>query len=735
MKNKYNISDSLLKQYSDEDEFIDFNITEKELEHHRVYLPKTPPYNEIDGFGKKPEDQYYIHPKMPAKLIALEEEQDDKGNYLSQDEIHERLNVERDYYKDEIAFIRREWKRRLEGYWFFNKGKATFMDGWHYLYCGYWNLPEGLPAYRNRDRKFFIFARDCDYDPDCYGFVYPKHRREGATHKASCINYAIISITNRARGGIQSMNDESAQDVFQKHIVPAWREMRFWFKPNASISDDPKKVLKFSSASTKGLLGSKKRSKKSLGSEIDYRASGEKAYDGTRLTFVHQDEIGKTKEVDINARWRTIKLCLSTGAGSNIHGLSCLTSTVGEVSAGGGKNMKKLCDNSLKKITGLRILFMPAWECLSGFVGKYGESIHETPTEQQLKDAPDFIIINGKSTPNPIKKGIGAKQFIEDQIKKLKSSGDDDELLNFTIEHPTEYRNCFKTKDAKSFFNVIKIEERLDELAEMRTAVVKGNFEWTGQKFSSKVRFVPDPENGRFNISKILSEAESNRIVWDAHIGSWIALNPHYCSGADPYKANDTRDKKSASLGGAAVFWGQQNNIDDFEKPLHEWITSRFICTYLYRHPDKDDYHEDVLMMTIWFGSPIYIETNVPDLREFFVRKKYGGMLVHNFNVEKETFDPISGNATSATTRQQIFKELQSYINKHVMRERHADLLEQIREIKAVEDMNDYDLFTAAGYALIGISQYINDIQMVDKPQETQTFSQPLFPTFNYGTN
>jgi len=51
----------------------------------------------------------------------------------------------------------------------FNSGKSyTFteksyiihiIDGWHYFYCEWWNIDAGLPKYRDRDRKFFLFAR------------------------------------------------------------------------------------------------------------------------------------------------------------------------------------------------------------------------------------------------------------------------------------------------------------------------------------------------------------------------------------------------------------------------------------------------------------------------------------------------------------------------------------------------------------------------------------------------
>src|SRR5690606_31220780 len=145
-------------------------------------------------------------------------------------------------------------------------GKPTYIDGWHYFYCGWWNIDVGLPKYRDRDRRFFLFARKIFTEtkaPECnakgfavknkygdyewielgkrlfYGFNYPKHRREGATYKAECINYEIISRTLGAWGGIQSMNDVQARKCFLRHLVGPWKKLPFFFKPNYEGSTSP----------------------------------------------------------------------------------------------------------------------------------------------------------------------------------------------------------------------------------------------------------------------------------------------------------------------------------------------------------------------------------------------------------------------------------------------------------------------------------------------------------------
>lgn len=728
------IDPKILKQYRKEDRVWLANGEDRDLDTIEVPLPEAPPWETIDGYGLEKSQQVFQYQQMPPKLIALQDEQDKDGNYLTQDEIWDRINAEVDYYAEEVEWIKKQWYRRLNGYWCFIFGQPTYITGWHYFYLNFWELPEGKPEFRQRDRKFFLFAEFTYKDRYMYGFIHPKGRRCGLTSMGACINYAIATTLLRGRTGIQSKDDKAAEDVFQKYVVPGWRAMPFFFKPNSATSDDPKKVLYFSSHVTKGKLGTKKRSKKSLQTDMSFRSSGVKAYDGTKLHFTFQDEIGKLVECNINDRWRTIKLCLSLGGGSQIHGYCLAGSTVGELEAGGGQNMKELCDGSKwsqrnkmgQTATGLCILFLPAYEGLAGFIGKYGESIIDAPTKEQLEYLKSRKDWNGVT--------IGAKAYLESKIEHLKAIGDKDGLADEQREFPTTFKGCFRTNGRDSFFDIPKIEDRLDELAEMKTAVVKGDFIWEGQKYRSKVRFVPDPEKGKFRLSKVLTPSESNRVSYDDSLETYVAHNEIFTGGGDPFKANETKSSKN-SLGGGAVYWGHDVRLDPFDKPMSEWVSNRVVCTYLHRPADKDEYEEDMIMMCLYYGCPMFTETNVQDLKDAFIEKGYRGLLVHKFNKEKEVMESIAGQATDTYTKQQIFKKIQSYIKYHVGRCRHADFLEQVRDITSLQEMTKYDLFTAVGYAMIGNSQYLSDMQMMDNPPEPPNDPSPFFQTFTYKEN
>jgi len=115
-----------------------------------------------------------------------------------------------------------------------------------------------------------------------------------------------------------------------------------------------------------------------------------------------------------------------------------------------------------------------------------------------------------------------------------------------------------------------------------------------------------------------------------------------------------------------------------------------------------------MLMMCWYYGCPMYPETNVEKVREYFTRNDCEFMLVHQY--KKGKYDEQGGQQTDERTKQRIFQLLQIQVERHCHRERHNDLLNQIYEIKGADDMTNYDLFTAAGYAMLGADNYLDDL-------------------------
>ena len=156
------VDPDIVKKYLPADDHILVNEDDERLRTIRIPLPEPPPLEEIEGYGLPPKEQFWKVPEYPKRLKELER------SFTTIDEIWDKLNSYRDQYLEEWKFIEREWDRRINGHWLFINGKPTYIDGWHYVYCGYYRLDIGLPEYRSRDRKFFLTARYCYTTTEAY---------------------------------------------------------------------------------------------------------------------------------------------------------------------------------------------------------------------------------------------------------------------------------------------------------------------------------------------------------------------------------------------------------------------------------------------------------------------------------------------------------------------------------------------------------------------------------------
>ena len=96
----------------------------------------------------------------------------------------------------------------------------------------------------------------------------------------------------------------------------------------------------------------------------------------------------------------------------------------------------------------------------------------------------------------------------------------------------------------------------------------------------------------------------------------------------------------------------------------------------------------------------MFPEMNVTFLADYFQSRGYGGYLYYKFDPATGKYSTTPGDNTHVKQVQQIFANLQTYIEHHALRERHDELLQQWKLL--VDDLQDFDLSVATGYALIG---------------------------------
>jgi hypothetical protein len=712
----------------------------------RISLPEPPDLKLIDGYGLDPKDQYWKRPQIPTRLIQLEKqvkkelESSIKKNetitgYKTIEALWSKLENNYELYKKEIEFIKTEWWHRIYGYWFFNNGKPTYICGWHYFYLSWWKIEGRIyPEYRDRDRKNILFwwyiygTKEAfkDYDNNGYaipnengeyetvemptktffGVVQPKNRRGGTTNMSQAAQFEKVSKSIGDIGAIFSRTGPSAQSLFINKTVQSWQNMPFFYLPVWDGYFKQSESIEFK-LPRNVVFGDQ------LNSIITYAQSAfGKEFDQERLTFAIFDESGKVSECDVTERWATHKQGMSIGDGAEIIGYSIHPSTVEDMDMDNGKNYQDLIFGSdfyqRNPVTGqtksgLATVFFPGYEGMEKFIGKYGESIIDDPTKEQMA--------NGFSFRHGSKKYL---QSNRDMLLNSKNPKDKIEFRRLVVKFPFTLDECFKLTVGSTSWNMENIDKRLAELRRIKEPFIRGNFEWlNGIRFGTVI-FIPR-QDGKFEVSWILSEAESNRRVKitliDPITGEYKdcyapANSNKGIVGADAFKFKG--DKQMAistgsyqSDGGISAFRIRDYRIDPEEKSIYECVTPTFVAAYRNR-PLSDEYNEDVIKCAQYFGFVIYPETNAGTLWEYCLQNNYDGYLLYDIDPATGKQKDRPGCYTLEKSKEQMWSFFQNYIEFRSHKENHASILIEISKLKTFEDLNKLDLAAASGCAGLG---------------------------------
>ena len=134
-----------------------------------IALPAQPPKKEIKGYGRPNHLQLWERIPMPEELSRIK----------SMDEWSE---MPREFRQRFSPYIEEEFRRRREGFWFYNDGTPTYITGRHYMMLQWTRMDIGNPSYLAFQRDIFIHMAACEADPRCIGQLYTKCRRSGYTN-------------------------------------------------------------------------------------------------------------------------------------------------------------------------------------------------------------------------------------------------------------------------------------------------------------------------------------------------------------------------------------------------------------------------------------------------------------------------------------------------------------------------------------------------------------------------
>ena len=516
-----------------------------------------------------------------------------------------------DFKEKWYAYIDREFARRHEGYWFTNKGKATYITGTHYMYLQWSKIDVGQADFREANRLFYIFWEACKADTRCYGMCYLKNRRSGFSFMASGETVNLATISSDARYGVLSKSGADAKKMFTDKIVPISVNYPFFFKPIQDGMDRPKTELAYrvpASRFTRRKLDNNEQLEEleGLDTTIDWKNTGDNSYDGEKLKLLVHDESGKWEKPDnILNNWRVTKTCLRLG--SRIIG-KCMMGSTSNALDKGGRNYKKLYDDSDvtrrnrngQTSSGLYSLFIPMEWNYEGYIDSYGLPVFETP--EKPKKGPDGFPIE-----------IGVIEHWENEVDGLKN--DPDALNELYRQFPRTEKHAFRDETKQSLFNLTKIYEQIDYNEDLKhsNVVTQGNFMWEGGIKDTSVQFVPSKQ-GRFIVSWVPDVQQQNRFI--IKNGMKYPANEHMGAfGCDSYDISGTVDGRGSK--------GALHGLTKFT--MDTCPPNLFFLEYIARPQTAETFFEDVLMALHFYGMPILAENNKPRLLYHLKRRGYRG--------------------------------------------------------------------------------------------------------------
>jgi len=562
-----------------------------EIQNLRIALPKAPPKIDKKTDRWAPE----AYPRELKSITSIFDWRD----------YPEEFKIKWGIYIDE------QFNKRENGHWFNNKNVDTYITGTHFMYLQWSKIDVGKPEFRESNRLFYIFWEACKADKRSYGMCYLKNRRSGFSFMASGEAVNMATISSDARFGILSKSGSDAKKMFTDKVVPISVNYPFFFKPVQDGMDRPKTELAYrvpASKLTRRKLDNNKAKEiiSGLDTTIDWKNTGDNAYDGEKLKLLVHDESGKWERPNnILNNWRVTKTTLRLGA--RVIG-KCMMGSTSNALDKGGENFKKLYGTSDvtkrnangQTRSGLYSLFIPMEWNYEGFIDAYGMPVFNTPPEDCEGPHGD-----------PIE--VGVIEHWNNEADGLK--GDQDALNEYYRQFPRTEEHAFRDETKNSIFNLAKIYEQIDYNEDLANSnvVTRGSFQWENGIKDSRVVFSPNPQ-GRFLITWTPSYNIQNRQVikngvrhpGNEHMGAF---------GCDSYDISGTTDGRGSK--------GALHGLTKFS--MEDAPPSTFFLEYVARPQTAEIFFEDVLMACVFYGMPLLCENNKPRLLYYFKRRGYRG--------------------------------------------------------------------------------------------------------------
>lgn len=682
----------------------------------KVKLPPRPKDEDGINFGKPRKEQKWERGELPVYFEQV--------SYTKEGKLV--LTLEQDKYAEQ------ELNRCKNGIWIWIGEKMRYITGRYYFYLKYYVLEDGnAPEFREADRLYFLFWQHWFHILWCLGIVRIKKRRQGASSQ-SCSNilYEAIFFKNSNCGLLSKTRDDS-KATFTEMVTNAYQLLPCFFKQRLQGKED---------AVTELVLIHDKGSY----SKINYKAPVLNAYDRGRMSYVLLDEGGKyPQETPVSRLLAIISKTLVKGV-KRVGWLDA-PSTVNELTKGGGAEYSKVFEaaNQFKRpITLNRLVrfFQPAYEAYEGFIDEFGDSVVDTPTEEQynylvekwVEKNEDGELISELSEEDI---RLGAKVYV--MIKRRDGLNGVD-LEEETRMNPCNEEEAFMYAGQGCEFNAANINMQVKELEDnppyirqarlvLKENIVKSPIVGVKDKTAKQVGYMDDEKGGWFILETPLKPNNFKTFG--------VQLEP---LNKSTYQIGvDTTQNRIAIAGSnpSIVVFKKSLIIEGKEEglyPVAMWISPTRLDI---------DFDEEVLKACLWYGCTANYEIDRrTDFYRFFCQKNAQAFLEWTPKIAqnplKRNFKPEygtrSGDPFQLAQQLQIAKmyidgtDSENY-NGHVHRIKFISLLKELLKYDHL-DRTKSDQVVGLMMALLPV---FGELQYV-KPKED--IKKMVLPTYKLKT-
>lgn len=629
----------------------------RELYGYQVLLPEEAADEDCINYGLPLEDQIFRRTFIPPQVR------------------NPNANHDEPWTDEEVEyFIDMEYQRRHNGVWIFINGEKLWLPGPFYIFLNYWKLLSLQEIiFRFDALELWWIWIDTVRDPNWDGLIDFKCRQIGDTE---FVIFMIWEYSTRVRGvkcPMQScLGDEHIEKSYDR-LVYGQKEVIWYMRPINRGSDNPAEGLEFkypTEAITKNKLKAKQEDGShterhveyeypEIGSEILFGPYKERHFDGGTYGRAYIDEFGKAEAFDPSKLLRVYQPAINHRLTGAQIGKIIMTSTVEQMKS--GKSLvwaKKLWEQSkpIMKVTGMTSL---------------------SRMRRIFRSALDRAPVDHFGHPMKEKE----RKWIEEKSKEFLESGDMIGMREHERANPLNIVQVFLSTNDNSQFDIDKLARRQaylnsSDYINPKTGTnlkpwVQGNLRWKDDDMETGIVIWEPNSKGRWQIS---AHPKDHGLKENAKVqGVWRpkpANTNYYRCGIDPYEQKKLVSD-DWSLGGIAVKRILDEHIDGKEDRYYQFtdeargilrgdpidggvqfLTNRYVCVYLARPEDPEDFYNDCLKTVVYYGTQFLPEKNKANgLLKYVDDKKHDQYKMDGVQLSKNSKGKSEEDGVTATEK------------------------------------------------------------------------------------